>query len=223
MKKILGVFAISLSVLLSGCLPSQPTSSTSAVPSGEPTSQPTTSVQPTSTTEVAHNAKFYMHGSYLPFEDYGIHVSDEASGYQNRDKIQEAVNTQVGFEIVSAMSADSCTILTDNGQKDKDHFHLAVGTGSKAGFVEFTFSKQVTKVVVEVSAYYKTYTGGVSVDTDSKIIIADQEYLLPGDPSSQTQEVKTIAKEFTTSVNKIRFGNDAGKQRFYLDSIEVFY
>lgn len=223
MKKILGVFALSLSVLLSGCLPSQPTASSSGEPSIEPTIQPTTSVEPTSTTDVAHNVKFYMHGSFLPFEDYGIHISDEASGYQNRDKILESVNTQAGFEIVSSMSAESCTILTDNGQKNKDHFHLAVGTGSSAGFIEFTFSQQVTKVVVEASAYYKTYSGGASVDTDSKIIIADQEYKLPADPSTGVQELQTITKEFSSSVSKIRFGNDGGKQRFYLDSIEVFY
>lgn len=69
MKKILGVFALSLSVLLSGCLPSQPAASSSGEPSIEPTTQPTTSVEPTSTTDVTHNVKFYMHGSYLPFED----------------------------------------------------------------------------------------------------------------------------------------------------------
>ena len=229
MKKVLGIFVLSLSVLLSGCNQSQPTPTSSVEPSSEPSTQVTTSTEPaststpTSTTDISHNVKFYMHGSYLPFENYGIPITDEASGYTHRDKLQQAINDQAGFDVVSSISADSCTILTDNGQTDKDHFHLGVGTGKYSGYIEFTFSKQVTKVIVETSAYYKTYDGGASIDTDSKIIIADQEYTLPTDPSASSQPVQTITKEFSTSVSTIRFGNDAGKQRFYLDSIEVFY
>ena len=238
MKKILKLLTLSTALLLSGCnlMPvpggqssSQAESSSTATPTTEPTGQSTTvttapTSSPTSTTshpDVSHHCSFNMYGTYLPFYQSGVNISDQASGYNNRDKLQAAINEQAGLEIVSTLSADTCTIQTDNGNTtDQAHFHLTVGSGSASGYLLFSFSKDITKIVVSCRAYSKT-TG--TIDTGAKIIIDNEEHNLPTETGVEIQPLQTYEKEYSTATKQIRIANDSDHQRFFLETIELYY
>lgn len=165
----------------------------------------------------------YTHGTHLPFADYGIHISDLESEKSNRDTLMNSINTQAGPAIVSSINATNCQIQTDNGTSEKVNLHLSIGSGSNAGMIQFNLSQPLKKAVIEASGYYKTYSGGVSKDPNSKIIINGIEYnftTLDADPHPQ---VETFTVEYPETVNFLRFGNDDEDQRFFLDSIHFFF
>lgn len=182
---------------------SQTLTSTSSLPSGE--------------------YKVYTAGSALPFSDFGIHISDLESEKTNRDLLMNSINSQAGTNIVSSINAVNCQISTDDGSSEKEHLHLSIGSGANSGSIQFNLSQVLKKAVIEASGYYKTYSGGVSKDPNSKIIINGIEYnftTLDADPHPQ---VETFTVEYPETVNFLRFGNDDEDQRFFLDSIHFFF
>lgn len=165
----------------------------------------------------------YTHGTHLPFADYGIHISDLESEKTNRDILMNSINSQAKTNIVSSINATNCQIQTDNGTSEKVNLHLSIGSGTNSGMIQFNLSQPLKKAVIEASGYYKTYNGGVSKDSNSKIIINGIEYnftTLDADPHPQ---VETITVEYPETVNYLRFGNDDEDQRFFLDSIHLFF
>lgn len=205
--------------LLTSCILS-PGKKTSNEPSTTTSSQPTESTSTTTTQDSRKKYEFHTSKSYLPFDNYGIHVSDEASGYENRDAIKDAINHEVGFGLVNSISAHDCTILTDDGTKNQEHLHLCVGTGSTDGGITFNVSIQVTKIVVTVIPYYKTpYT----VDTDATIYIDNDKFKIEVDSESDTQIESMYEKTYDTSVSSFTLSNKAEKQRFYLESVTLYY
>ena len=193
--------------------------------SSEPT-QTTTSTQPTDTTttttshELGDSCLFHTCGDYLPFDNYGIHISDEASGYENRDKIKNAINFEAGNDIISSLSASNCTILTDNGENDKSHFYLTIGTGSSGGSFQFTFATKITKVKIIVKPYYKS---GYSIDTNATVYLDGEKHQIPNDGTNQPQASQTYEKTYSDPALSIKLSNTEGKQRFFLESVEVFF
>lgn len=221
MKKIARLFIIPTLFCLASCnlLPNKNGSSSGGTSSGSSsTSTDSGSGDPSTSSDYI----FHTSGSYLPFDNYGVHISDEASGYKNRDILQGGINTEAGFTLVSAISADGCNIQTDNGETQKEHFHLSVGSGSAGGYIEFTFSKTFTRVAVSCIAYYKTYSGGQSVDTDSTIIIDGDSHPIPNNPEATSQEAQTFEKTYSSAANKLKLSNITGKQRFYIESVQIF-
>ena len=220
MRKINRLFIIPALFCLTSCnlLPNKNGSSSSETDSNSDTTTESDSSDPSTAT----NFIFHTSGSYLPFDSYGVHISNEASGYKNRDILLTGINTEAGFTLVSAISAMGCNIQTDNDESQKDHYHLCVGSGSSEGYIEFTFSKTFTKVAVNCIAYYKTYSGGQSVDTDSTIIIDGDIHAIPNDPEATSQEVQTFEKTYSSAANMLKLSNITGKQRFYIESIQIF-
>ena len=156
----------------------------------------------------------------MPFDNYGIHISDEASGYQYRDAIMDSINDEVGAKVIDSLSASNCTILTDNGEADKDHFYLTIGTGSSGGYFQFNFVKKITKIKISVKPYYKS---GYSVDTGATVYLDNDKHEIPNDGTKQPQASQTYEKEFATAKHSVRLHNDGEKQRFFLESVEVTF
>lgn len=182
---------------------SQSLTSTSSLPSGE--------------------YKVYTAGSALPFSDFGIHISDLESEKTNRDMLMNSINSQAKTNIVSSINAVNCQISTDDGSSEKEHLHLSIGSGANSGSIQFNLSQVLKKAVIEASGYYKTYSGGVSKDPSSKIIINGIEHnftTLDADPHPQ---VETFTVEYPDGVNFLKFANDADHQRFFVNSIHLFF
>lgn len=182
---------------------SQSLTSTSSLPSGE--------------------YKVYTAGSALPFSDFGIHISDLESEKTNRDMLMNSINSQAKTNIVSSINAVNCQISTDDGSSEKEHLHLSIGSGANSGSIQFNLSQVLKKAVIEASGYYKTYSGGVSKDPSSKIIINGIEHnftTLDADPHPQ---VETFTVEYPDGVNFLKFDNDADHQRFFVNSIHLFF
>ena len=239
MKKVLNLLILSASLVFSsGCilLPSFNSSSDSSSDSSQVTTtqtggqmtstclttSSTTSTSATTTSQdVNHHCIFHTCGSYLPFTTFGASVSDLASGYQNRDKILAAINQEAGLDIVSSISATNCNISTDLAESvGPEHLHLTIGSGSKEGSIEFTFSKNISKLIVTYTRYYKDpYT----VDSEAIIYIDGVQRELKYDSEHIVQESNTLELEFTGNKNSIELHNDDEDQRVFLDSMELFY
>lgn len=220
MKKVL-LLILSMT-LLAGCnlLPgkssssnTEPTSTATDTKSSDDSSE---SVDPSDlTTRTYHLSK-----SYLPFDNYGVHIGNDASGYQNRNALLVALNQQNEVGLITQLGADNCTILTDDGTSEKEHLHLAVGTGSTAGYIEFDFRMKITKVSVEVMAYYKTpYT----VDADALVSINGEDHQIPSKAATEPQDAYTFEKTFSEPTEIIKLSNNAEKQRFYIESLTIYY
>lgn len=189
----------------------------------ETTNSESTSTSATSTTQSSTEAVFNTAGESLPFSNYSVAINDKDSGKNNRDLLMSSINSQVGEILVSSITADNCTILTDDSSNNKEHFHLTVGTGSSNGFIQFNLSRSYQRIEVTASGYYKTYSGGSSKDDNAKILINGVEYnftTLGADPHPQ-QETFTVSYE--EAKTELRFANDDEKQRFYLDSVKIIF
>lgn len=182
---------------------SQTLTSTSSLPSGE--------------------YKVYTAGSALPFSDFGINISDLESEKANRDILMNSINSQAKTNIVSSINAVNCHISTDDGSSEKEHLHLSIGSGANFGSIQFNLSQVLKKAVIEASGYYKDYGSGVSTDPDAKIIINGIEYNFSTLDKSPHPDVETFTVEYPDGVNYLKFANDADHQRFFLDSIHLFF
>ena len=168
-----------------------------------------------------HHCVFHTCGAALPFTTYGASISDLASGYQNRDKLLAAINQDAGLEIVSTISASNCNISTDLANSNTvDHLHLTIGSGSAAGSIEFNFSKQVSKIIVTYTRYYKD---PYSVDADAVIYIDNVQRELKYDSENFVQESNTLELNYSSNTNKIKLNNLDEDQRVFIDSFELFY
>ena len=214
MKKVL-LLILSMT-LLAGCnlLPGK--SSSSNTESTSTTTDSSESVDPGDlTTRTYHLSK-----SYLPFDNFGIHIGNDASGYQNRNALLVALNQQNEVGLITQLGANNCTILTDDGTSEKEHLHLAVGTGSTAGYIEFDFRMKITKVSVEVMAYYKTpYT----VDTNALVSINGEDHQIPSKAATEPQDVYTFEKTFSDPTEIVKLSNNDEEQRFYVESLTIYY
>lgn len=223
---------LSVSLLLCGCNQSsggggkKKSSSTNPGESSQQTltttGETTTGGQSITSTSIlpAGEYKVYTCGEALPFDSYGINISDLNSEQGNRDTLMNSLNTQARSNIVSSISASNCHIQTDDGTSVKSHFHLSVGSGSNSGYIQLNFSQILKKAVIEASGYYKT---GYSVDTNSKIIINGIEYNFTTLDKEPNPDVESFTVEYSEGVNYLRFANDDEGQRFYLDSIHLFF
>lgn len=221
MKKLISLFILTSSVLfVSYCnlAPGKKTESTDS----KSTSLTTTSDADTntSTKEIASSYTFYTSKEYLPFDNYGIHISNQSSGYQNRDKLKDSINTQVGTNLVTSLNVDGCNILTDDGTANKQHLHLTVGGGSSSGYIEFALSINIIKVQIEVIAYYKST---FSLDVNSQVDIDGDIHAIPNDSSASTQQAYTFDKTYSNTPNKFKLSNHDEAQRFFLESVTLFY
>lgn len=184
---------------------------------------PSTTVTQSTSESSSTEAVFLTSGTALPFSNYSIPINDKDSGKGNRNTLMESINSQVGDTLVSSISADSCTILTDDSSNNKEHFHLTVGSGSSNGYIQFNFSKSYRQLEVHASAYYKTYSGGSSKDENAKMIINGEEKNFTTINADPNPEVETFSITYSESKNSLRFANDDEKQRFYLDYIKIIF
>ena len=218
MKKVL-ILLLS-ATLLAGCnLLPQKSSSSSADPTASTTSTSSSTTQSSVPGEFTSRT-YHLSKNYLPFTNYGIHIGNDASGYQNRNALLVNLNQQNEAGLITQLSADNCTILTDDGSSDQEHLHLAVGTGSAAGFIEFYFRMNITKVSVEVMAYYKT---PYSVETGALVSINGEDHQIPSKPATEAQDVYTFEKTLSEPTDVIKLSNNDEDQRFYLESLTIYY
>lgn len=193
--------------------------------SGSSSSQTTSSLGPSSSSSTSEPSKdhfvFHLSGMYLPFSNYGIQINNDASGYNNRDKLLESINGEVGFELISSLNPSNITIQTQDGTATQSSLHLTIGTGKSAGSIQFNLSEYVSKVVVRCSAYYKSWSGGLNVDTEARLRI-DKDTFLPPASAEETPEIVEFEKEYSTSVNTFTLSNDEGGQRVFIESVELF-
>ena len=221
MKKLISLFVLTSSVLLASSCNLVPAKKSDSTDSPTPTQDPISDTDSDDSSQVITSSyTFYTSKSYLPFDNYGIHISDQLSGRENRDKLINSINTQVGKELVTSISADGCNIQTDDGTSNKNHLHLTVGGGSDNGYIEFNLSISFIKIEVAVIAYYK---GEYSLDTDSLIDIDGDSHAIPNDPSASTQQEHKFEKTYSGSPKKFKLSNHGEKQRFFLESVTLFY
>ena len=224
MKKILSLLVLSSALVLAGCNSGE---ATTTATSGEPatntvTSTPTGTTALTTTSEPQeHSVTFNLSGQDLPFENYSVQLGGDSDS--NRDTLRNSVNTKVGFELVSSISANTISILTDNGQKDKAHFHVTVGSSSTGGSLELGFSVPVHKVVVSCQAYYKTYSGGQTIDTNAKLYIDGEGHSLEAEEGVVPTPIKVFEKVYETYTNTVELYNNLDHQRVFIESVEVIY
>lgn len=206
---------------------SEPTSIPTSIPTLEPTSistsDPTSEASSASIEPVEKSCLFHLSGNYLPFSNYGINIDDEGQS-GNRDKLFDAINEEVGDGIFKSLSIKSSTIATDDGSSEQNHLHFSLGTGALGGEFSLTMADgySISKFIIKCSAYYKTYTGGVSVDLLSMFKIGSETYNLEA-VAGQAQEIKTFEKEYTSPIKSLTLYNSEGKQRVFFESIEIFY
>lgn len=219
MKKVL-ILLLS-ATLLAGCnLLPQKSSSSSTDPTASTTSTSSSSATQSSVPGELTSRTYRLSKNYLPFTNYGIHIGNDASGYQNRNALLVNLNQQNEAGLITQLSADNCTILTDDGSSDQEHLHLAVGSGSAAGFIEFYFRMEITKVSVEVMAYHKN---PYSVETGALVSINGEDHQIPSKPATETQDVYTFEKTLSDPTDVIKLNNNDEDQRFYLESLTIYY
>lgn len=197
-------------------------SSSSSSSSSQTTSSSSSSSSSSQTSEPSKDHYiFHLSGMYLPFSNYGIQINNDASGYNNRDKLLESINEEVGFELVTSLNPSNITIQTQDGTATQSSLHLTIGTGKSAGSIQFNLSEYISKVVVRCSAYYKSWSGGLNVDTEARLRI-DKDTFFPPAAAEETPEIAEFEKEYSTSVNTFTLSNDEGGQRVFIESVELF-
>ena len=98
---------------------------------------------------------------------------------------------------------------------------LTIGTGSAGGNLQLDFNVQIVEIKVKIQAYFNQYNGGTSSDANAEITINDNYYELSNDGNVVTEEFeKTIALYKVTSLT---FSNDEGKQRTYINELDITY
>lgn len=98
---------------------------------------------------------------------------------------------------------------------------LTIGSGSDGGDLKLFFKVEIVEIKVVIQAYYNVYNGGMSVDTNAKVTIEDNEYDLSSDGTAVPEEY-----EKTITLNKVKtleFSNDGEKQRTYIHELDITY
>ena len=98
---------------------------------------------------------------------------------------------------------------------------LTIGSGSAGGDLKLFFKVEIVEIKIVIQAYYNVYNGGMSVDTNAKVTIEDNEYDLSSDGIAVPEEY-----EKTITLNKVKtleFSNDGEKQRTYIHELDITY
>ncbi len=220
MKNLVRLLSLSTCVLvLSACNLIKPSTSSSASTSASSSTTTDTSETTTTGEPPKNSCTLYLSGEALPFDNSGIHIDDE-SGAANKDMLITSLNGQVVAQFVTSLSASNCNISTDNSHVSQETLHFTIGSSASSGYVEFTFSKKIKKVIATCIAYYKeTY----SIDTDSTVVIDGESHSISNDPTASKQEPHSFEKVYSTGQSKVKLSNMSGSQRFFLESIQLFY
>lgn len=207
----------------------QPTSvPTSETPTSESTTSVPTSELPLSTSSQPEEQHAYipLNGDTLPFNDYGVAISDETSGYNNRDLLQNYMNECVGSELIVATSAKNCSIQTNNSDvyPVQPTLHFTIGTGKTIGSIMFYFTRGIKKAVIQCCAYHKYYSGAFnSVDVNSAVVFAGETHELPGEVGEEP-EVFEFEATYETPVTSLKLANNSSdKGRVFIKSLELYY
>ena len=226
MKKLSKLLVLSSSiVLITSCtlVPTKKNSSSSAGSNTESTqvTSDTSNTQQSSTSkDVSDHCEIITHGTSLPGSGASWGIADSAD---NKATFLKYLNDQAGFALIADYNdINKVFIQNHNNTSDKEYSHLCIGTGSNYGGKLFLrLNKQIKKVAVTFSAYFKT-TSTPPYDAGAKLNIEDQEFL-PEISETNPQPTKRVEYTYSTPSDIVKFSNDGPDQRVYIDSIEFYY
>lgn len=102
---------------------------------------------------------------------------------------------------------------------------LTVGTGSKAGNIIFSFSKEIVKLDFVLQTYHKyiEYSHSYSFDADAEITVEGQHYDMSIASLDNPPENKNESLTLESPKNSIEFSNSEAAHRVYIHSITFTY
>lgn len=214
-----------LSLVASGCMLSlnSNTASTQNVSTSEINGSSTTEQE--SKQETTKDVVLHTSGNYLNFTNYGIAINNKSSGSTNLATLITQFNDEVGFELVSSITAENVYIQTDySNNSSKEHLHLSIGTSGSGGLMTFNISKQVKKVEITGCAYYKyvEYNSSFNIDTENLLKIDDLEHHFTTSENT-APSVETFSKEYAKGTASFTLSNNDEKQRVFIDLIKITY
>ena len=102
---------------------------------------------------------------------------------------------------------------------------LTIGTGSKAGNIIFTLSKDIVKLDFVLQTYHKyvEYTQTYSFDKDAEITVEGQHYDMSIASVDNPPENKNESINLANPKKTIEFSNSDAAHRVYVHSITFYY
>lgn len=231
MKKSFPIILLSSSLLLlSSCnlIPgkkggdgstSDITDSTSASTSTSESSESSSSTSQ----DVSDHCEIVTKGDGLP----GANAWDVAQNEEHKQQFLDCLNQSAGIDIVKDYNdINKIFIQNHEGGTDKQYSHLTIGAGKSSGYggkLYLRMNKQIKKVAVTFSAFYKTTT--TNIETDAKLIIDEKETFYPDFLDTNPQPTKRVEYVYEEPTDIVKFSNDptVGGQRVYIDLIELYY
>ncbi len=200
-------------------------SSTSGAPSSSATSatSSSSSTSGSSITSIPSGTVITVNlsGNDIDFYDYGMQFDDDGHS-KNVKSLLDAINDQIGANIVASINATSMHVGSDNGEHQAAHYHLQVGSGSAAGSITFNLVAYVSKVVISCYPYFKNYSDGSNVDTNARINIEGETHNLTTKTEGD-QELQTFEYTYSTVKQSLTLSNNAGQQRVFIETIEFHF
>ncbi len=245
MKKISRLLILLTALTLTGCNTSgggskskksssystsvSPSSGESSSTSGAPSSSATSATSSLSSTSGSSITSIpsgtvitvNLSGNDINFYDYGMQFDDDGHS-KNVKSLLDAINDQIGANIVVSINASKMQVGSDNGEHQAAHYHLQVGSASLAGSIIFNLVANVSKVVISCYPYFKNYSGGSNVDTNARINIEGETHNLTTKTEGE-QELQTFEYTYSTVKQSLTLSNNAGQQRVFIETIEFHF
>ncbi|MCR5184642.1 MAG: hypothetical protein K6C32_00975 [Bacilli bacterium] len=128
-------------------------------------------------------------------------------------------------EYVSSVSVDEGMFSQVNFVGDKGDSNrfatLILGSAKKEGNINLTFVKDITHIDVVASTYYKTYTGGINVDSTSALLINDVSYNITPKSTTEVPEHLNFNIDFENPIQELKIYSDSG--RAFIHSLTITY
>ena len=128
-------------------------------------------------------------------------------------------------DYVSSVSVDEGMFSQVNYVGDKGDSNrfatLILGSAKKEGNINFTFVKDITHIDVVASTYYKTYTGGINVDSTSALLINDVSYSIAPKSTTEVPEHLNFNIDFENPIQELKIYSDSG--RAFIHSLAITY
>lgn len=141
------------------------------------------------------------------------------------DKFNNAVTALFNKDdenFLTNLSGVSCSFQPVN---DSSVTSLTIGTGSKAGNITFSFSKDIVKLDFVLQTYHKydSYHQTYSFDKDAEITVEGQHYDMSIASLDNPPENKNESLKLESPKNSVTFSNSDAAHRVYVHSVTLYY
>ena len=183
------------------------------------TSTSASSSSSSSSKDVSTHCEIVTCGGVLPGSEVSWGIGDTA---ESKQMFLDYINSAAGLDIVSDYNDLANCYIQNHSNDSKEDRHLQIGTGKYRGKLFLRMTKQIKKVAVTFSAYYKENSEVSNIETNAKLYIED-ELFLPDISATNPQTTKRVEYTYETPSEIVKFSNDDEKQRVYIDLIEFYY